>query len=95
MDKGSSRYPIKRRTHRRNVNVFRYYWPAQWSELSIKDLIKKYDKLNSELLISKNSNSLLLKRIANLERNALNTAQYFRRETIEINLIPTLMVLEM
>ena len=31
---------------------------------------------------------LLLKRIINLERNALNTVQYVRRETIEINPIP-------
>ena len=53
-----------------------------------KDFIKKHDKLNSELLISKNCNSLLLKRITNLERNALNNAQYVRRETIEINPIP-------
>ena len=60
-----------------------------------KDLIKKYDKLNSKLLISKNCNSLLLKRVVNLERNALNTAQYVCRETKEINLIPILMVLEM
>ena len=52
------------------------------------DFIKKYDELNSELLISKNCNSLLLKRITNLERNALNNAQYVRRKTIEINSIP-------
>ena len=50
--------------------------------------IKKDDKLNSELLISKNCISLLLKRVTNLERNALNNAQYVRRETIEINPIP-------
>ena len=50
--------------------------------------IKKDDNLNSELLISKNCISLLLKRITNLERNALNNAQYVRRETIEINPIP-------
>ena len=50
--------------------------------------IKKDDKLNSELLISKNCISLLLKRITNLECNALNNAQYVRRETIEINPIP-------
>ena len=50
--------------------------------------IKKDDKLNSELLISKNCISLLLKRITNLERNALNNAQYVRRETIETNPIP-------
>ena len=53
-----------------------------------EDFIKKYDKLHSELLISKNCNSLLLKRITNLERNTLNNAQYVRRETIEINPIP-------
>ena len=43
----------------------------------LDDFIKKYDELNSELLISKNCNSLLLKRIT-LERNALNSAQYVR-----------------
>ena len=40
-----------------------------------KDFIKKYYKLNSELLISNYCNSLLLKRITNLDRNALNYAQ--------------------
>ena len=50
--------------------------------------IKKYDELNSELLISKNFNSLLLKQVTNLKRNALNNAQYVCRETIEINPIP-------
>ena len=53
-----------------------------------EDFIKKYDKLNSELPISKNCNSLLIKYVINLECNALNTAQYVRRETIEINPIP-------
>ena len=52
-----------------------------------EDFFKKY-KLNSELLISKNCNSQLLKHVINLECNALNTAQYVRRETIEINPIP-------
>ena len=52
------------------------------------DFIKKYNKLNSEFLISKNCNSLLLKRIINLECNALNNAQYVLRGTIEINPIP-------
>ena len=50
--------------------------------------IKKYDELNSELLILKNCNPVLLKRITNLERNALNNAHYVRRETIVINPIP-------
>ena len=53
-----------------------------------EDFIKKYDELNSQLLISKKCNSLLLKRIANLERNALNNVQYVRRETIVVNPIP-------
>ena len=53
-----------------------------------EDFIKKCDKLNSELIIFKNGSSLLLKRVVNLERNALNTAQYIRREPIKINLIP-------
>ena len=55
-----------------------------------QDFVKKYNKINSELLILKNCNSLLLKRVTNLERNALNNAQYIRRETIEINPIPQL-----
>ena len=47
-----------------------------------EDFIKKYNELNSELLISKNCNSLLLKRITNLERNALNNVRYVCREII-------------
>ena len=50
-----------------------------------EDFIKNHDKVNSELLISKNCNSLLLKRVTNLERNALTNAQYVHRETIGIN----------
>ena len=53
-----------------------------------EDFIKKYDELHSELLISRNCNSLLLKLITNLERSALNNTQYVCRETIEIKLIP-------
>ena len=53
-----------------------------------EDYIKKYDKLNSELLVSKTCNSLQLKRVVNLERNALNTVQYVRSKTIETKLIP-------
>ena len=54
-----------------------------------ENFIKKNDELHwAELLISRNCNSLLLKRITNLERNVLNKAQYVRRETIEIYPIP-------
>ena len=42
-------------------------------------------KLNSELLIPENCNSLMLKHITNLEHNALNNSHYVCRETIEIN----------
>ena len=91
-DKGSSWWSIKRRTHRRIViKFFRYYGSAQCSANSrFQDFVKKYNKINSELLILKNCNSLLLKRVTNLKRNALNNAQYIRRETIEINPIPQL-----
>ena len=53
-----------------------------------KDFIKKCYKLNSELLISKNCNSLLLKCVTNLGQNAPNYVQYVGRETIEIISIP-------
>ena len=52
------------------------------------DFIEKYDILHSELLVSKNCNSLLLNHIINLERNALNNAQYIRREMLEVNPVP-------
>ena len=52
------------------------------------DFIEKYNILHSELLVSKNCNSLHINRIVNLERNALNNAQYIRREMLEINPVP-------
>ena len=52
------------------------------------DFIEKYNILHSELLVSKNCNSLLLNRIINLERNAPNNAQHIRREMLEINPVP-------
>ena len=50
--------------------------------------IEKYDVLHSELLVSKNCNSLLLNQIINLERNVLNNAQHIRREMLELNPVP-------
>ena len=47
-----------------------------------------YEKLQSELVISKNIDSLLVNRIINLERNALSNAKYIRREMLEINPVP-------
>ena len=44
-----------------------------------EDFIKNHDKLNSELLISKNCSSLLLKHVTNLERNALTLSMFIEK----------------
>ena len=48
----------------------------------------KFDRVVSELQISKTCNSLLRKRIIDLERSSLDNAQYLRREMIEISPVP-------
>ena len=48
------------------------------------DFLRRYDILSSELTVSKNCNRLLSERIVKLERNAVNNAQYHRRESLEI-----------
>ena len=45
-------------------------------------------QVESKLEVSKNCMKLLTKRIETLQRNALNSLQYLRREMIEINLVP-------
>ena len=50
------------------------------------DFVSKYDKVYSELQISRNCNNHLLQRIILLERNVVTNSQYHRRETIEITL---------
>ena len=52
------------------------------------DFLRRYEVLSSELTISKNCNRLLGERILQLERNAVNNAQYHRRESLEINPVP-------
>ena len=54
------------------------------------DFVGKYDdnKLQSELVISKNCNALLFNRIINLKRNAFSNAHYIRREMLMINPLP-------
>ena len=52
------------------------------------EFVGKYEKSQSELVISKNCNSLLVNRIINLERNTLSNAQYIRREMLEIHPVP-------
>ena len=54
----------------------------------LDDFVGKYDKLQSELVISKNCNSLLFNRIINLGRNGLSNAHYIRREMLVINPVP-------
>ena len=45
--------------------------------------------VNSNLSTTRRCNDLLLERITQLERNNLNNAQYNRRETLEINPVPS------
>ena len=52
------------------------------------DFLRRYEILSSELTVSKNCNQLLSERIARLERNAANNAQYHCRESLEINPVP-------
>ena len=52
------------------------------------DFASKFDRVFSELQISKTCNSLLRKRIIDLERSSLDNAQYLRREMIEISPVP-------
>ena len=48
----------------------------------------KHEKLKSDLLITNNCNTLLHQRIIQLERSAVNNAQYPRRESLEVNPVP-------
>ena len=52
------------------------------------DFARKFDRVFSELQISNTCNSLLHKRIIDLERSSLNNAQFLRREMIEICSVP-------
>ena len=63
---------------------------SKLSELTSRfdDFLKRYEILSSELAVSKNCNRLLGERIVQLERNAVNNAQYHRRESLEINPVP-------
>ena len=64
---------------------------VKFSELNdrFNDFEAKYEMVNSNLLITRRCNDLLLERITQLERNNLNNAQYTRRETLEINPVPS------
>ena len=45
----------------------------------------KNEEFQSKQLITKNGNTLLRHQIIQLERNAVNNTQYYRRECIEVN----------
>ena len=61
------------------------------SELNdcFNDFEAKYEMVNSNLSITRRCNDLLLEHITQLERNKLNNAHYNRRETLEINPLPS------
>ena len=52
------------------------------------EFLEKYAQVESELAVSKNCMKLLSKQIETLQRNALDSSQYLRKEIIEINLVP-------
>ena len=56
------------------------------------DFLRQYELLSSELTVSKNCNWLLSERIVQLERNAVNNAQYHCYELLEINSVPATIV---
>ena len=49
------------------------------------NVLGKYNELHSELQVSRNWSNLLHNRMIELQKNAPSTAQYVRREIIEIN----------
>ena len=61
---------------------------VKFSELNdhFNNFEAKYEMVNSNLSVTRHCNDLLLERIT---RNTLNSAQYNRRETLEINPVPS------
>ena len=64
---------------------------TKFSELNVrfKNFQAKYEIVSSNLSISRRCNEFLLERRTQLECNNLNNAQYNRRETLEINPVPS------
>ena len=61
---------------------------VKFSELNdhFNNFEAKYEMVNSNLSVTRHCNDLLLERITH---NTLNSAQYNRRETLEINPVPS------
>ena len=57
-------------------------------EGKFNEFVSKYDKVNSELQQCKKIKSHLLTRVIQVERNAVTSSRYSRRETIELNPVP-------
>ena len=64
---------------------------TKFSELNdrFNNFQEKYEMVNSNLSISKHCNELLLEHVTQLECNKLSNAQDNRRETLEINPVPS------
>ena len=54
----------------------------------LKLLNEKFDKLEADVAIARNANSLLLSRLVDTERQCWANAQYSRRENLEIAGLP-------
>ena len=54
----------------------------------LDEFLEKYARVESELAASKSCTKLLSKQIETLQRKALDSSQYLRREMIEINQVP-------
>ena len=48
----------------------------------------RFEVISSELAIARNCNILLTKRVVQLERNAVDNAQYYWQESLEVNPVP-------
>ena len=49
------------------------------------DFVWRFEVVSSNLVITRNSNRLLMERVVQLERNAVANAQYHWRESVEVN----------
>ena len=54
----------------------------------VRKLNDKFTNLESQLLVTKNVNSLLQQRVIALERQCWANAQYSRRECLEVAVVP-------
>ena len=60
---------------------------SELSDLSnrFKDFLSRFEVVSSDLVIARDCNRLLTKRVVEFERNAITNAQYHRQESVEVN----------